>query len=81
MSKKYSEKLEERLWRGIFSSESLHTTAYLKGNPTKVLYQRFGKGFVCSIKRQKGAQGDNEGKLAFQTIAIELSKQPKKKNT
>ena len=32
---------------------------------------------ICCIKRQKSSHDNNETKSAFQTIAIEFSKQPK----
>ena len=36
------------------------------------------QGVVSSTKRWESSHDDNEGKSAFQTIAIELSKQTKK---
>ena len=46
-----------------------------------MLCRKFDKGVVYSIKRQKSSNDDNEGKSAFQKIAMELSKQPKKAAT
>ena len=58
----------------------LHTTAYLMWNTTKVVYYKFGEGVIYSIKIQKTTHSDIKGKSAFQTIAIELYKQPKETN-
>ena len=35
---------------------------------------------LAALKDKKSSHDDNEGKFAFQTIAIELYKQPKKQN-
>ena len=71
MSKKYLQKLEKHLWRGLFC-ESCGITYHS-------LPLQFDKGVPCSIKIQKKLLDDNEGKSTFQPIAIELYKQPKNK--
>ena len=58
----------------------LHTTAYLMWNTTKVFYHKSGEGVIYSIKIHKTTHSDIKGKSAFQTIAIELYKQPKETN-
>ena len=63
----------------------LQDTAYLKWNPTKMLYQKIDEGVVCNIEiSKKKLSRWYERKSAFQTIAIELCKQKQKnwkKNT
>ena len=47
---------------------------------TKVLYYKFGESIICGIKIQKSTYSDIKEKSAFQTIAIQLYKQPKETN-
>ena len=86
MSKTYSEKLEKHLWRGLFYKNcriTYHSLLKVKSNK-KCLARNLTKVFLAALKNKKSFHDDNEGKSAFQTIAIELYKQPKnnqKKNT
>ena len=57
----------------------LQTTAYFKWNPKRCFARFFEGSIACSIKRSKKLSQPCEGKSAFQTIAIELYKQPGKK--
>ena len=80
MSKKYSEKPEKHLWRGLFYGESCWITYHnlLKVKSNKGALLEIWQGVVSSTKRWESSHDDNEGKSAFQTIAIQLSKQTKK---
>ena len=74
MSKKYLQKLEKHLWRGLFCESfgiTYHSLRWFVKNLTKV--------FHVALKYKKSSYDDNEGKSAFQPIAIELYKQPKNK--
>ena len=77
ISNKYSEKLGKIYFVKFVG---LLTTGYLKWKPTNVICWKFDKEVVCSIKNKKSSHGSNGGKSVFQTIAIELYKQPKQTN-
>ena len=81
ISKTYSKKLGKHMWCGLFcdscgiTCHRLLNKKYNKGltrNSTKVLF--------TALKYKKSSHGDIKGKSAFQTIAIELHKQPKGTN-
>ena len=80
ISKKYLKELRKHLWRGLFSEscgityDSLLNVKYNKGRLLQIWRRCY------SIKIQKTTHSDIKGKSAFQTIAIELYKQPKETN-
>ena len=73
MSKKYLEKLEKHLRRGLFC-KSCGITYYsvLKVKPNKDALLELVKVLLVALKYRKSSHGDNEGKSAFQITAIEL---------
>ena len=71
--KKLLRKLEKNLRRGLFYEiVGLQITVYLKWMSTQTIARNLRKVLVATLK-------DNEGKYAFEKIAIELYKQPKTK--
>ena len=78
MTKKYLEKLEKHLWRGLVCEESCWITCHnilLSEIQQNCFARNLTKVLLPALKDEKSSHDVNEGKPSFQTIGIELSKQ------
>ena len=74
------QKAGKHLRRGLFCKNcgiTYHSLLKVKSNKGALL-EIWQKVLFPALRVKRGSHDDNEGKSAFQTIVIELDKQPKK---